>query len=40
MTYQRALNEKVTYLSVPPETSADELPESLNQRRAWEKEMK
>jgi hypothetical protein len=40
MAYQRALNEKVTQLSVPPETSADELPESCHQRRAWEKEMK
>jgi hypothetical protein len=34
------LNEKVTQLSVPPETSADKLPESCHQRRAWEKEMK
>jgi hypothetical protein len=40
MAYQRALNEKVTQLSVPPETSADELPESCHHRRAWEKEMK
>jgi hypothetical protein len=40
MAYQRALNEKVTQLSVPPETSADELPESCHQRRAWKKEMK
>jgi hypothetical protein len=40
MAYQRALNEKVTQLSVPPETSADELPESCHQRRAREKEMK
>jgi hypothetical protein len=34
------LNEKVTQLSVPPETSAGKLPESCHQRRAWEKEMK
>jgi hypothetical protein len=34
------LNEKVTQLSVPPETSADKLPESRHHRRAWEKEMK
>jgi hypothetical protein len=27
MAYQRALNEKVTQLSVLPETSADELPD-------------
>jgi hypothetical protein len=40
MAYQRALNEKVTQLSVPPETSAGEVPESCHQRRAWEKEMK
>jgi hypothetical protein len=40
MAYQRVLNEKVTQLSVPPETSADKLPESCHQRRAWEKEMK
>jgi hypothetical protein len=40
MAYQRALNEKVTQLSVPPETSAVELPESRHQRRAREKEMK
>jgi hypothetical protein len=40
MAYQRALNEKVTQLSVPPETSADKLPESCHHRRAWEKEMK
>jgi hypothetical protein len=40
MAHQRALNEKVTQLSVPPETSADELPESCHQRRAQEKEMK
>jgi hypothetical protein len=40
MAYQRALNEKVTQLSVPPETSADELPESCHHRRAREKDMK
>jgi hypothetical protein len=40
MAYQRALNEKVTQLSVPPETSVRRLPESCHQRRAWEKEMK
>jgi hypothetical protein len=40
MAYKRALNEKVTQLSVPPETSADKLPESRHQRRAQEKEMK
>jgi hypothetical protein len=40
MAYQRALNENVMQLSVPPETSADELPESRHHRRAWEKEMK
>jgi hypothetical protein len=40
MAYQRALNEKVMQLSVPPETGADKLPESHHQRRAWEKEMK
>jgi hypothetical protein len=40
MAYQRALNEKVTQLSVPPETSAGKLPESRHQRRAWEKEIK
>jgi hypothetical protein len=40
MAYQRALNEKVTQLSVPPETSADKLPESCHHRRAREKEMK
>jgi hypothetical protein len=40
MAYQRALNEKVMQLSVPPETSADELPESHHQRIAREKEMK
>jgi hypothetical protein len=34
------LNEKVTQLSVPPETSADEFPESHHHRRAWETEMK
>jgi hypothetical protein len=40
MAYQRALNEKVMQLLVPPETSAGKLPESCHQRRAWEKEMK
>jgi hypothetical protein len=40
MAYQRALNEKVKQLSVPPETSADKLPESHHQRRAWENKMK
>jgi hypothetical protein len=40
MAYQRALNEKVTQLSVLPETSAVELPESRHQRRAREQEMK
>jgi hypothetical protein len=40
MAYQRALNEKVMQLLVPPETSAGELPESHHQRRAQEKEMK
>jgi hypothetical protein len=40
MAYQRELNEKVVQLLVPPETSADKLPESCHQRRAQEKEMK
>jgi hypothetical protein len=40
MAYQRALNEKVTQLSVPPESHPDEPAESSHQRRAWEKEMK
>jgi hypothetical protein len=40
MAYQRALNEKVTQLLVPPETSPGEPPELHHQRRAWEKEMK
>jgi hypothetical protein len=40
MAYQRALNEKVMQLSVLPETSGGNLPESHHQRRAWEKEMK
>jgi hypothetical protein len=40
MAYQRALNEKVMQLLVPPETSAGKLPESHHHRRAWEKEMK
>jgi hypothetical protein len=34
------LNEKVVQLLIPPETSADKLPESCHQRRAQEKEMK
>jgi hypothetical protein len=37
MAYQRALNEKVVQLSVPPETHPGELPKSHNQRRAHEK---
>jgi hypothetical protein len=36
MAYQRALNEKVMQLLVPPETSAGKLPESCHQRREWE----
>jgi hypothetical protein len=40
MAYQRALNEKVMQLSVPPEKSAGELHESRHQKRAWEKEIK
>jgi hypothetical protein len=40
MAYQRALNEKVTQLSVPPESHPDEPAESSCQRRAQEKEMK
>jgi hypothetical protein len=40
MAYQRALNEKVTQLSVPPESHPDEPAESSRQRRAREKEMK
>jgi hypothetical protein len=40
MAYQRALNEKVTQLSVPPESNPGEPAESPHQRRAWEKEMK
>jgi hypothetical protein len=38
--YQRALNEKVVQLLVPPETRPGKPPESHHQRRAWEKEMK
>jgi hypothetical protein len=40
MAYQRALNEMVAQLSVPPETHPGKPPESHHQRRAWEKEMK
>jgi hypothetical protein len=40
MAYQRALNEKVTQLSVPPESHPDKPAESPHQRRAREKEMK
>jgi hypothetical protein len=40
MAYQRALNEKVMQLLVPPETSPGEPPEMHCQRRAQEKEMK
>jgi hypothetical protein len=40
MAYQRSLNEKVTQLSVPPESHPDEPTELPHQRRAWEKEMK
>jgi hypothetical protein len=40
MAYQRALNEKVMQLSVLPETSGGNLPESHHQQRAREKEMK
>jgi hypothetical protein len=40
MAYQRALNEKVVQLLVPPETRPGELPQSHCQRRAHEKEMK
>jgi hypothetical protein len=40
MAYQRALNEKMMQLLVPPETSAGKLPESHCQRRVPEKEMK
>jgi hypothetical protein len=39
MAYQRALNEKVVQLLVPPETHPGKPPESRHQRRAWEKEM-
>jgi hypothetical protein len=40
MAYQRALNEKVAQLSVPPETCPGKPLESHHQRRAQEKEMK
>jgi hypothetical protein len=40
MAYQRALNEKVAQLSVPPETRPGKPPESWHQRRAQEKAMK
>ncbi len=40
MAYQRALNETVAQLSVPPETRPDELPKSHHQRRVHEKGMK
>ena len=40
MAYQRALNEKVTQLSLPPETCQGDHPELHHQRRAREKEMK
>jgi hypothetical protein len=40
MSYQRALNEKVAQLSVPPETHPGKPPESCHQMRAQEKEMK
>jgi hypothetical protein len=40
MAYQRALNEKVAQLLVPPETHPGEPLESHHQRRAQEKEMK
>jgi hypothetical protein len=40
MAYQRALNEKVLQLLVPPESHLDEPAESSHQRRAREKEMK
>jgi hypothetical protein len=40
MAYQRALNEKVVQLLVPPETHPGKPPESHHQRRAQEKEMK
>jgi hypothetical protein len=40
VAYQRALNEKVAQLLVPPETHPGEHPESHHQRRAHEKEMK
>jgi hypothetical protein len=37
MAYQRALNEKVMQLSVPPETSPGKPPELHHQRRAHER---
>jgi hypothetical protein len=40
MAYQRALNEKVTQLLVPPESNPGKPAESPHQRRAQEKEMK
>jgi hypothetical protein len=40
MAYQRALNEKVVKLLVPPDIHPGELPESHHQRKACEKEMK
>jgi hypothetical protein len=40
MAYQRALNEKVTQLLVPPESHPDKPAELPHQRRAREKEMK
>jgi hypothetical protein len=40
MAYERALNEKVAQLLVPLETHPGKPPESHNQRRAQEKEMK
>jgi hypothetical protein len=40
MAYQRALNEKVAQLLVPPESCQGKPPESCCQGRAQEKEMK
>jgi hypothetical protein len=40
MAYQRALNEKVVQLLVPPEKHPGKPPESCCQRRARQKEMK
>jgi hypothetical protein len=40
IAYERALNEKVAQLLVPPKTHPGEPPESHHQRRAQEKEMK